>query len=264
MPNNSNLSFLQYPIESSNFKLSKPFERFLKDVAKFTSSEEDTIANFIRAFILDGNVIKWTYNSVAKTYIANLAYNATNLKITASQLNTIQNINSEASPTFAGLTLTSFSGIIKATAGVLSGGATTTDLTEGTNLYYTTERVDDRVDSLIIAGTGITKVYDDVANTLTLSTNNAETITTTTSATYTITDANSILLCDTASNAITVNLPTAIGRQGKIYKIKCINAANNVTIDGNGTQTIDGNLTFILTFLDALTIVSDNSNWFIL
>ena len=46
--------------------------------------------------------------------------------------------------------------------------ATTSDLSEGTNLYFTNERVDDRVDALIIAGTGISKTYNDSSNTLTL------------------------------------------------------------------------------------------------
>jgi len=44
---------------------------------------------------------------------------------------------------------------------------TTSDLTEGINLYYTDERVDDRVSSLIQNGTGISWVYDDGYNTLT-------------------------------------------------------------------------------------------------
>ena len=44
----------------------------------------------------------------------------------------------------------------------------TGDLTEGSNLYYTDERVDDRVNALITAGTGITKAYNDSANTYTL------------------------------------------------------------------------------------------------
>ena len=43
---------------------------------------------------------------------------------------------------------------------------TTTDLTEGTNLYYTDERVDDRVAALIQDGVGITKTYDDAGNLL--------------------------------------------------------------------------------------------------
>ena len=47
----------------------------------------------------------------------------------------------------------------------------TTDLAEGTNLYFTDERVDDRVSNLLQAGTNISFVYDDNANTLTISSN---------------------------------------------------------------------------------------------
>ena len=46
---------------------------------------------------------------------------------------------------------------------------TTTAITEGTNLYYTDERVDDRVSSLLVAGTNTNITYDDNANTLTIS-----------------------------------------------------------------------------------------------
>lgn len=43
------------------------------------------------------------------------------------------------------------------------------DITEGTtNLFFTDERVDDRVNSLLTAGTNITLTYDDTANTLTV------------------------------------------------------------------------------------------------
>lgn len=45
----------------------------------------------------------------------------------------------------AGLTVASLSGVLKASAGVVSGGATTTDLSEGTNLYYTNARADARI-----------------------------------------------------------------------------------------------------------------------
>jgi hypothetical protein len=44
---------------------------------------------------------------------------------------------------------------------------TTTNITEGTNLYYSDERVDDRVAALIQNGTNITWTYNDAANTLT-------------------------------------------------------------------------------------------------
>ena len=46
---------------------------------------------------------------------------------------------------------------------------TTDNLSEGTsNLYFTNERVDDRVDSLLTAGSNITLTYDDTAGTLTI------------------------------------------------------------------------------------------------
>ncbi len=44
----------------------------------------------------------------------------------------------------------------------------TSDLSEGSNLYFTDERVDDRAANLIVASTGLSKVYDDAAGTLTL------------------------------------------------------------------------------------------------
>ena len=51
---------------------------------------------------------------------------------------------------------------------------TTTDLAEGTNLYYTDERVDDRVNALIVPGLGITTDYDDTAGTLTIDSDTIE------------------------------------------------------------------------------------------
>lgn len=46
----------------------------------------------------------------------------------------------------------------------------TDDLAEGVGaLYWTAERTDDRVDALLVAGTGINKSYNDGAGTLTLS-----------------------------------------------------------------------------------------------
>ena len=52
------------------------------------------------------------------------------------------------------------------------------DITEGsTNLFHTSERVDDRVNALIVAGTGISKTYDDAAGTLTIANTNQADIT---------------------------------------------------------------------------------------
>ena len=45
---------------------------------------------------------------------------------------------------------------------------TTSEIAEGSNQYFTNERVDDRVNSLLTAGTGITLTYDDGADSLTI------------------------------------------------------------------------------------------------
>tara|TARA_A200000159_G_scaffold69887_1_gene64884 strand:+ start:37527 stop:43949 length:6423 start_codon:yes stop_codon:yes gene_type:complete len=77
--------------------------------------------------------------------------------------------------TFTGA-ITANGGVIGDVTGEVSSIAnhSTTDLTEGTNLYYTNERVDDRIDALFVASTGITKVYDDTAGTYTLSVTQAD------------------------------------------------------------------------------------------
>jgi len=54
------------------------------------------------------------------------------------------------------------------------GTKSTTDLSEGTNLYFTDERVDDRVAALIQDGVGIVKNYDDAGNLLDIAINFAE------------------------------------------------------------------------------------------
>ena len=55
---------------------------------------------------------------------------------------------------------------VQSNVDALFGSKTTTDLSEGTNLYFTNERVDDRVANLITDGVGITKSYDDAGNLL--------------------------------------------------------------------------------------------------
>lgn len=52
--------------------------------------------------------------------------------------------------------------------------STTSDLVEGSNLYFTDERVDDRVAALVTGGKGITVTYDDNGNALGISTEFAE------------------------------------------------------------------------------------------
>jgi hypothetical protein len=83
---------------------------------------------------------------------AAITINGTTNQISASTINgtttlsTPQNINLSATPTFAGLTLTGLTGVLRSTAGVIQGNATTDDLPEGkTNLYYTNTRAQNAI-----------------------------------------------------------------------------------------------------------------------
>ncbi len=89
---------------------------------------------------------------------------------------------------------------------------------------------------------------------------------TTKTATYTATASDYTILCNNTSGAITINLPAAAGCSGRIYVIKKISAIfNNVVIDGNASENIDGSTTRTLTAqYETVRIQSDGSNWFIL
>ena len=70
-----------------------------------------------------------------------------------------------------------------------------------------------------------------------------------------------VILGDTTSNSITVNLPTAVGNTA-IFSVKKTVAANTLTVDGLSTETIDGGLTAAWTSIyEAITLVSDGTNW---
>tara|TARA_B100001939_G_C16936199_1_gene616105 strand:- start:688 stop:2601 length:1914 start_codon:yes stop_codon:yes gene_type:complete len=64
----------------------------------------------------------------------------------------------------AGTGLSSSSGVLNVSLASFDTG----NLSEGSNLYYTNERVDDRVNALITAGTNISTSYDDANGTLTI------------------------------------------------------------------------------------------------
>lgn len=53
----------------------------------------------------------------------------------------------------------------------------TDDLAEGSNLYFTDERVDDRVGNLLVAGANISLTYDDGADTLTIASTSGGSVT---------------------------------------------------------------------------------------
>ena len=74
--------------------------------------------------------------------------------------------------------------------------------------------------------------------------------------------ANEIVICNKVS-AMTITLPVAVGSY-KVYFIKNINIGV-VTVDGNGADTLDGELTQPIDQWEAITIVDYASNkWSIL
>ena len=83
---------------------------------------------------------------------------------------------------------------------------------------------------------------------------------------YTATDADDIIICDALTRAIKITLPTAVGRKGKVFNIKKVDASDNtVTVDGKSAETIDDGLTAVLTVqYEAITVVSNNEEWWIL
>lgn len=79
---------------------------------------------------------------------------------------------------------------------------------------------------------------------------------------YTTTASDHTINCDTTSAGFTVSLLTAVGNTGLRQTIKKIVAANTLTIDPNGSQTIDGATTVALTAqYDSITVQSDGANW---
>ncbi|MEI7737078.1 MAG: hypothetical protein WCI49_16530, partial [Ferruginibacter sp.] len=88
-------------------------------------------------------------------------------------------------------------------------------------------------------------------------------ITTVTTTGTTLGTAESIVICNNGSTAITETLPTAVGITGRMYTIKKgTGSMASVTIDADGTETIDGALTLVLTDdQGAVTIVSDGAGW---
>ena len=90
-------------------------------------------------------------------------------------------------------------------------------------------------------------------------------VTTYTAASVTA-DNDYTLLCDTTSNAITVNLPTAVGIKGRIYVVvKTDVSGNTVTVDPSASQTVNGAATAVLSAQwSSYTVQSDNANWVII
>ena len=80
--------------------------------------------------------------------------------------------------------------------------------------------------------------------------------------TYTATADDLTILCDVSGGAFTVNLPALASHPGRVYNIKNdVSSANLVTIDGNGSETIDGTTTITVSYPNTATIQGVSSGW---
>lgn len=86
----------------------------------------------------------------------------------------------------------------------------------------------------------------------------------TSSYTLLISDRKKILLCDATSGAITISLlAAATAGDGFTLTVKKTDSSgNSVTLDGSGSETIDGALTYALSSqYGAITLICDGTNW---
>ena len=83
-----------------------------------------------------------------------------------------------------------------------------------------------------------------------------------TSLNYAAAFTEKVILIDTTSNNVTVDLPTASGNAGRHFWIKAIEVINTATVDPNGAETIDGASTYVFsTKNEAIHIVAHNGVW---
>ena len=67
---------------------------------------------------------------------------------------------------------------------------------------------------------------------------------------------------DCTANTFTVTLPTAVGITGRIYNIKN-SGTGTITVDGDGTEAIDGEPILTINQYDCITVQSTNAGWII-
>jgi hypothetical protein len=90
--------------------------------------------------------------------------------------------------------------------------------------------------------------------------------TSTKTANYSIVAGDYTIRGNAVGGAFTVTLPVVAAAQGQVYNIKKIDSSiNAVTVKGNGSDTIDGSNTQVITRqYDSLTVQSNGTSWDIL
>jgi hypothetical protein len=73
-----------------------------------------------------------------------------------------------------------------------------------------------------------------------------------------------LYVVDTSGGVVTITLPPAKEAKGEWIKIKNLTGTHKVTVDGNGSETIDGDPTVDINSAKAcLEVVSDGMKWYV-
>lgn len=85
---------------------------------------------------------------------------------------------------------------------------------------------------------------------------------------YTVLDADRVILVDCSGGAVTLDLPAAATATGRVIAVKDSSgdaATNNITIDGNASETIDGSATYVFSsnYL-AAAFLSTGTEWLVI
>lgn len=73
------------------------------------------------------------------------------------------------------------------------------------------------------------------------------------------------ILADPSGGAITINLPSVSGNYERTISVKLIDGTNDVTIEADGSELIDGSATLVLTTqYESVVLRSANGNWYIM
>ena len=123
------------------------------------------------------------------------------------------------------------------------------------NLYFEIATVD---------WTGNVSAYSSPVNATVLGLSGVSGSVVTMTGTYVVLDSDYAILANSTGGAFTVTLPTPVGRTGRMFIVKRINAGgNNVTV-ATAAGNVDGAATSVLAAQwTTITVISDGSNWFI-
>jgi hypothetical protein len=70
---------------------------------------------------------------------------------------------------------------------------------------------------------------------------------------------------DTAGAGVTVTLPAVSGLTGRVYYVKNTGTSgHDVTLDGDGAETVDGDATQTITDGECLLVVCDGTEWWVI